>query len=262
MGNIQSCSRLCVFYLQVPSPPGDEDEDFILVHHSDIQNSDKAEQVYTQLANILKEQREVKLQESNWENVPDRREKCCDVVNINILLLFWKSSQLPPCWVERLMNTHKYSTNILQLPLPLLFLEMSDPLPAVHAPGQRLGNHKVRFHSQPRSTDSSVITRGWGTYYEYDSNGTKVWTVCVSVRFEKMAESCKKSLEILKLAQSRALPPPKHHFEERSFHTVRWACSQNRHPGRSVQRLEAVQTVKTVWPCSLSSLNSCDPPIH
>lgn len=38
-----------------------------------------------------------------------------------------------------------------------------------------------------------------------------------------MAESCKKSLEVLKLAQSRGLPAPKHHFEERSFHTVRWA---------------------------------------
>lgn len=38
-----------------------------------------------------------------------------------------------------------------------------------------------------------------------------------------MAESCKKSLDVLKLAQSRGLPPPKHHFEERSFHTVRWA---------------------------------------
>lgn len=45
----------------------------------------------------------------------------------------------------------------------------------------------------------------------------------VSSRFEKMAESCKKSLEVLKLAQSRGLPPPKHHFEEKSFHTVRWA---------------------------------------
>lgn len=37
-----------------------------------------------------------------------------------------------------------------------------------------------------------------------------------------MAESCKKSLEVLKLAQSRGLPPPKHHFEEISFHTVRY----------------------------------------
>lgn len=46
----------------MPSPPGDEDEDFILVHHSDVQISEKAEQVYTQLAKILKEQHEVELQ--------------------------------------------------------------------------------------------------------------------------------------------------------------------------------------------------------
>uniref|UniRef100_A0A671VF35 Coiled-coil and C2 domain-containing protein 1B n=1 Tax=Sparus aurata TaxID=8175 RepID=A0A671VF35_SPAAU len=91
----------------VPSPPGDEDEDFILVHHSDVQLSEKAEQVYTQLAKILKE---------------------------HVLLLH----------------------NLIQI-----------------------------------------------------------------YKFEKMAESCKKSLEVLKLAQSRGLPPPKHHFEERSFHTVR-----------------------------------------
>lgn len=44
----------------MPSPPGDEDDDFILVHHSDVQISEKAEQVYTQLAKILKEQYEVK----------------------------------------------------------------------------------------------------------------------------------------------------------------------------------------------------------
>ncbi len=51
----------------MPSPPGDEDEDFILVHHSDVQISEKAEQVYTQLAKILKEQYEVKLHEKNWK---------------------------------------------------------------------------------------------------------------------------------------------------------------------------------------------------
>lgn len=50
------CSVLCP---QVPSPPGDEDEDFILVHHSDVQLSEKAEEVYAQLAKILKEQYEV-----------------------------------------------------------------------------------------------------------------------------------------------------------------------------------------------------------
>ncbi|KAM6918659.1 coiled-coil and C2 domain-containing protein 1B [Xenentodon cancila] len=101
----------------VPSPPGDEDDDFILVHHSDVQISEKAEQVYTQLANILKEQ----------------YEKCL--------------------------------------------------------------THSKQF--------------------------THLGNVAETTKFEKMAESCKKSLEILKLAQSRGLPPPKHHFEERSFRTVR-----------------------------------------
>lgn len=48
-----------LLYLQVPSPPGDEDEDFILVHHSDLQASD-TEPAFTQLAKILKEQYEVK----------------------------------------------------------------------------------------------------------------------------------------------------------------------------------------------------------
>uniref|UniRef100_A0AAQ5YQI3 C2 domain-containing protein n=1 Tax=Amphiprion ocellaris TaxID=80972 RepID=A0AAQ5YQI3_AMPOC len=101
----------------VPSPPGDEDEDFILVHHSDVQISEKAEQVYTQLAKILKEQ----------------YEKCM--------------------------------------------------------------THSKQF--------------------------THLGNVAETTKFEKMAESCKKSLEVLKLAQSRGLPPPKHHFEERSFRTVR-----------------------------------------
>ncbi|XP_078120512.1 coiled-coil and C2 domain-containing protein 1B isoform X3 [Sander vitreus] len=101
----------------VPSPPGDEDDDFILVHHSDVQISEKAEQLYTQLAKILKEQ----------------YEKCM--------------------------------------------------------------THSKQF--------------------------THLGNVTETTKFEKMAESCKKSLEVLKLAQSRSLPPPKHHFEERSFHTVR-----------------------------------------
>ncbi|CAN9502990.1 unnamed protein product [Ophioblennius macclurei] len=101
----------------VPSPPGDEEDDFILVHHSDVQISEKAEEVYTQLVKILKEQ----------------YEKCL--------------------------------------------------------------THSKQF--------------------------THLGNVTETTKFEKMAEGCKKSLEVLKLCQSRGLPPPKHHFEEKSFHTVR-----------------------------------------
>ncbi|MED6244286.1 hypothetical protein ATANTOWER_002673 [Ataeniobius toweri] len=101
----------------LPSPPGDEEDDFILVHHSDVQVSEKAEQVYTQLSTILKEQ----------------HEKCLT----------------------------------------------------------------------------------------YSEQFTHLGNISETTRFEKMAESCKKSMEVLKLAQSRGLPPPKHHFEERSLRTVR-----------------------------------------
>ncbi|KAI4898162.1 hypothetical protein NFI96_024923, partial [Prochilodus magdalenae] len=105
---------------KVPSPPGDEDEEFILVHHSDFQpseKSEKSEEVYSQLSKILKEQ----------------YEKC--------------------------MTCSKQFTHT--------------------------GN------------------------------------IAETTKFEKMAERCKKSLEILKLAQNRGLEPPKHHFEERTYRTVR-----------------------------------------
>uniref|UniRef100_A0A673MJK0 Coiled-coil and C2 domain-containing protein 1B n=1 Tax=Sinocyclocheilus rhinocerous TaxID=307959 RepID=A0A673MJK0_9TELE len=102
---------------KVPSPPGDEDEDFILVHHSDVQISEKAEEVYTQLTKLLKEQ----------------YEKC--------------------------------------------------------------------------------VT--------YSKQFTHMGNVAETTKFENMAEQCKKSLEILKLAQNRGLQPPKHHFEERTYRTVR-----------------------------------------
>ncbi|XP_027877233.1 coiled-coil and C2 domain-containing protein 1B [Xiphophorus couchianus] len=101
----------------LPSPPGDEEDDFILVHHSDIQVSEKAGPVYTQLSNILKEQ----------------HEKCLT----------------------------------------------------------------------------------------YSKQFTHLGNISETTKFEKMAESCKKSLDVLKLAQSRGLPPPPHHFEEKSFRTVR-----------------------------------------
>ncbi|XP_067220224.1 coiled-coil and C2 domain-containing protein 1B isoform X2 [Chanodichthys erythropterus] len=102
---------------KLPSPPGDEDEDFILVHHRDVQISEKAEEVYTQLTKLLKEQ----------------HEKCMT----------------------------------------------------------------------------------------YSKQFTHMGNVAETTKFEKMAEQCKKSLEILKLAQNRGLQPPKHHFEERTYRTVR-----------------------------------------
>uniref|UniRef100_A0A8C9T4Y6 Coiled-coil and C2 domain containing 1B n=1 Tax=Scleropages formosus TaxID=113540 RepID=A0A8C9T4Y6_SCLFO len=102
---------------KVPSPPGDEDGDFILVHHSDVQVSEKAEEVYSQLSKLLKEQ----------------YEKCLT----------------------------------------------------------------------------------------YSKQFTHLGNISETTKFEKLAESCKKNLEILKLSQAQGLDPPKHRFEERTFKTVR-----------------------------------------
>ncbi|XP_062843686.1 coiled-coil and C2 domain-containing protein 1B isoform X2 [Trichomycterus rosablanca] len=102
---------------KVPSPLGDEDEGFIMVHHADVQISQKAEEVYAQLTAMLKEQ----------------YEKCTT----------------------------------------------------------------------------------------YSKQFSHMGNVAETTKFENMAERCKKSLEILKLAQNRGLEPPKHHFEEKTYRTAR-----------------------------------------
>eukprot|EP00062_Callorhinchus_milii_P014584 gi/632963909/ref/XP_007898141.1/ PREDICTED: coiled-coil and C2 domain-containing protein 1B [Callorhinchus milii] len=55
----------------------------------------------------------------------------------------------------------------------------------------------------------------------YSKQFTHLGNVVETTKFEKMAASCSKNMEILKLAQAQGLNPPKHHFEERSFQIVR-----------------------------------------
>ncbi|XP_026562876.1 coiled-coil and C2 domain-containing protein 1B isoform X1 [Pseudonaja textilis] len=102
---------------KLPSPPTDDEGDFIFIHHEDIRLSQKVEEVYVQLINLLK----------------DQHEKCM-----------------------------QYSKQFMHL-----------------------GN------------------------------------VNETSRFEKLAQHCKKDLEILQLAQKQGLDPPSHHFEERTFKIVR-----------------------------------------
>ena len=45
--------------LQLPSPPTDEEGGFIFIHHEDVRLSQKADEVYTQLIKLLKDQHEV-----------------------------------------------------------------------------------------------------------------------------------------------------------------------------------------------------------
>ncbi|XP_051867955.1 coiled-coil and C2 domain-containing protein 1B isoform X2 [Pristis pectinata] len=55
----------------------------------------------------------------------------------------------------------------------------------------------------------------------YSKQFTHLGNVVETTKFEKMAVDCKKNLEILKLGQAQGLDPPKYHFEERTFKTVR-----------------------------------------
>uniref|UniRef100_A0A8B9BRJ0 Coiled-coil and C2 domain-containing protein 1B n=1 Tax=Anser brachyrhynchus TaxID=132585 RepID=A0A8B9BRJ0_9AVES len=102
---------------KLPSPPTDDEGDFIFIHHEDLRVSQKAEEVYAQLIKLLK----------------DQHERCL-----------------------------QYSKQFMHL-----------------------GN------------------------------------VAETTRFEKMAQGCKKDLDILQLAQAQGMDPPSHHFEERTFKMIR-----------------------------------------
>ncbi|KFV58020.1 Coiled-coil and C2 domain-containing protein 1B, partial [Tyto alba] len=102
---------------KLPSPPTDDEGDFIFIHHEDVRLSQKAEEVYAQLIKLLK----------------DQHERCL-----------------------------QYSKQFMHL-----------------------GN------------------------------------VAETTRFEKLAQGCKKDMDILQLARAQGMDPPSHHFEERTFKMIR-----------------------------------------
>ncbi|NXC69973.1 C2D1B protein, partial [Anhinga anhinga] len=102
---------------KLPSPPTDDEGDFIFIHHEDVRLSQKADEVYAQLIKLLK----------------DQHERCL-----------------------------QYSKQFMHL-----------------------GN------------------------------------VTETTRFEKLAQGCKKDMDILQLARAQGMDPPSHHFEERTFKMIR-----------------------------------------
>ncbi|NXW57925.1 C2D1B protein, partial [Eurystomus gularis] len=102
---------------KLPSPPTDDEGDFIFIHHEDVRLSQKADEVYAQLIKLLK----------------DQHERCL-----------------------------QYSKQFMHL-----------------------GN------------------------------------IAETTRFEKLAQGCKKDMDILQLARAQGMDPPSHHFEERTFKMIR-----------------------------------------
>ncbi|NXY90957.1 C2D1B protein, partial [Alcedo cyanopectus] len=102
---------------KLPSPPTDDEGDFIFIHHEDVRLSQKADEVYAQLIKLLK----------------DQHERCL-----------------------------QYSKQFMHL-----------------------GN------------------------------------IAETTRFEKLAQGCKKDMDILRLARAQGMDPPSHHFEERTIKMIR-----------------------------------------
>ncbi|NXD77257.1 C2D1B protein, partial [Halcyon senegalensis] len=102
---------------KLPSPPTDDEGDFIFIHHEDVRLSQKADEVYAQLIKLLK----------------DQHERCL----------------------------------------------------------------------------------------QYSKQFTHLGNVAETTRFEKLAQGCKKDMDILRLARAQGMDPPSHHFEERTFKMIR-----------------------------------------
>ncbi|XP_025059603.1 coiled-coil and C2 domain-containing protein 1A isoform X6 [Alligator sinensis] len=55
----------------------------------------------------------------------------------------------------------------------------------------------------------------------YSKQFTHLGSIAETIKFEKMAEDCKQSTEILKQAYAKGLPVPKYHYEQRTFTVVK-----------------------------------------
>uniref|UniRef100_A0ABM5FQD1 Coiled-coil and C2 domain-containing protein 1A n=1 Tax=Pogona vitticeps TaxID=103695 RepID=A0ABM5FQD1_9SAUR len=55
----------------------------------------------------------------------------------------------------------------------------------------------------------------------YSKQFTHLGNIAETTKFEKMAEECKKNMEILKQAHAKGFPLPKYHYEQRTFNVVK-----------------------------------------
>ncbi|XP_070794307.1 coiled-coil and C2 domain-containing protein 1A [Pituophis catenifer annectens] len=55
----------------------------------------------------------------------------------------------------------------------------------------------------------------------YSKQFTHLGNITETIKFEKMAEDCKKNMEILKQAHTKGFPLPKYHYEQRTFSMIK-----------------------------------------
>ncbi|XP_062975430.1 coiled-coil and C2 domain-containing protein 1A [Elgaria multicarinata webbii] len=56
---------------------------------------------------------------------------------------------------------------------------------------------------------------------DYSKKFTHLGNISETTKFEKMAEDCKKNMEILKQAHAKGFPLPKYHYEQRTFNVIK-----------------------------------------
>ncbi|XP_064416273.1 coiled-coil and C2 domain-containing protein 1A [Latimeria chalumnae] len=67
----------------------------------------------------------------------------------------------------------------------------------------------------------NVLKQQHETCMKYSKQFTHLGSVSETTKFEKMAEDCKKNIEILKQAHAKGFPLPKYHYEERTFQVIK-----------------------------------------
>ncbi|XP_067877146.1 coiled-coil and C2 domain-containing protein 1A isoform X2 [Heterodontus francisci] len=86
---------------------------------------------------------------------------------------------------------------------------------------QRRGVHVPQKTAEQYGQLLEVLKQQYETCMQYSKQYTHLGSVSETTKFEKMADDCKKNIEILKQAHAQGYPLPKYHHEERTFQVVK-----------------------------------------
>ncbi|XP_067829220.1 coiled-coil and C2 domain-containing protein 1A isoform X2 [Heptranchias perlo] len=86
---------------------------------------------------------------------------------------------------------------------------------------QRRGVHVPEKTAEQYGQLMEVLKQQYETCMQYSKQYTHLGSVSETTKFEKMADDCKKNIEILKRAHAQGYPLPKYHHEERTFQVAK-----------------------------------------
>ncbi|XP_078387643.1 coiled-coil and C2 domain-containing protein 1A-like isoform X2 [Cetorhinus maximus] len=86
---------------------------------------------------------------------------------------------------------------------------------------QHRGVHVPQKTAEQYGQLMEVLKQQYETCMQYSKQYTHLGSVSETTKFEKMADDCKKNIEIVKQAHAQGYPLPKYHHEERTFQVVK-----------------------------------------